>query len=194
MSEQGYINYFEVLDLPVDCKPGEVRKNYKKLMKDLVIEIAKAAHEGMTDDKRDKYLLDMARLNTAFYILRDNDRRERYVQDRDKVIALEDQWRASVNEQRDDQESLRRAYDAAVRHFLATYMEEYMLEAGRDAECVEASRWDLAHERHASRVLRHYRQRLYNEIHERLPYFQITPPAIDWSERSRTISAILAGM
>ena len=192
MSEQGYINYFEIIDVPLDCKPGQVRNNYKQMMKDLVIEIAKAARDGMTDDKRDRYLLEMARLNTAFYILRDNDRRERYLDDRTKLIALEEEWRVAVEQNLDTQENLRRAYDAAVRHFLSTYMEEDMLEAGRDSECVEASRWDLAHERHASRVLRHYRQRLYNEIHERLPYYQVTKPQVDWEERARTVAAMLS--
>lgn len=193
MSEEGYINYFEVLDLPQDCKPGEVRKNYKGLMKDLVIEIAKAAKEGMTDSKRDRYMLEMAKLNTAYFVLRDNERRDRYMQDRDRVISLEDQWRAAVESGEGDQDGLRRGYDAAVRHFLSTYMEESMLEAGRDAECVEASHWDPAHERHASGVLRHYRQRLYHEIHERLPYYLVTKPEIDWSERSKAVGQLLAG-
>jgi hypothetical protein len=193
MSEQGYIDYFEVLDLSHECKPGEVRKQYKNLMKDLVIEIARAAKEGMTDEKRDRYLLAMAKLNTAFYILRDNERRQRYVEDRERVISLEDQWREAVEAGQENQEGLRRAYDAAVRHFLATYMEEYMLEAGRDAECVEASRWDAAHERHASGILRHYRQRQYHEIHERLPYYLITKPDIAWPERAQAVASVLTG-
>jgi len=193
MSEQGYVDYFAVLELEQECKPGEVRKNYKKMMKDLVIKISKVAQgEGLTDATRDRYLLDMARLNTAFYILRDNERRERYVADRQRLIALEEEWREAIEQKRDTTETLRRAYDSAVRHFLTTYMEELMLEAGRDAECVEASRWDPAHERHASRVLRHFRQRQYHEIHERLPYYLVTKPQIDWDERARTVSAILA--
>lgn len=193
MSEQGYIDYFEVLDLPHECKPGEVRKTYKTKMKDLVIEIAKTAKEGMTDDKRDRYLLEMAKLNTAFFLLRDSERRARYEKDREQVISLEAQWREAVEAGSPEQEPLRRAFDASVRHFLATYMEESMLEAGRDAECVEASHWDAAHERHASGILRHYRQRLYHEIHERLPYYIITKPEIDWSERAETVAGILAG-
>jgi curved DNA-binding protein CbpA len=193
MCEQGYVDYFAVLELEPECKPGEVRKNYKKMMKDLVIKISKVAQgEGLTDNTRDHYLLDMARLNTAFYILRDNERRERYVADRQRLIALEEEWREAIEQKRDTTETLRRAYDSAVRHFLTTYMEELMLEAGRDAECVEASRWDPAHERHASRVLRHFRQRQYHEIHERLPYYLVTKPQIDWDERARTVSAILA--
>jgi len=193
MTEQGYIDYFQVLDLPHDCKPGEVRKTYKAKMKDLVIEIARTAKEGMTNDKRDRYLLEMAKLNTAYFILRDNERRERYEQDRARVIALEEQWRIAVQEQSQEQEPLRRAFDAAVRHFLSTYMEESMLEAGRDPECVEASNWDPAHERHASGVLRHFRQRLYHEIHERLPFYLVTRPQIDWAERSTTVANILSG-
>lgn len=192
MSEQGYVDYFEMLGLGHDCKPGEVRKNYKKLMKDLVIAISKAAQSEMTDAKRDQFLLDMARLNTAFYILRDNERREKYEADRERVIQLEDEWREAIEQKRESAEPLRRAYDAAVRHYLTTYMEELILQAGRDQECVEASNWDLAHERHASRVLRHYRQRQYHEIQERLPFFQVTTPQIDWEERARTVSALLS--
>ena len=66
------------------------------------------------------------------------------------------------------------------------------LEAGHDKACVEASNWDAAHERHASRILRHCRQGHYQRILERLPYWEVTPPQIDWDERKRTIAAILA--
>ena len=191
MSEQGYINYFETLEVPVDCKPGEVRKQYRKKIKDLLIEISRVAKGEMTEDKRDLYLLEMAKLNTAFYILRDHALREKYVADRERVISLEDQWRTAVEKEAADAERLRRQYDAEVRHFLGTYLEELMLEAGRDPECVEASNWDPAHERHASRTLRHYRQRLYHEIHERLPYYQITEPKIDWDERAATAAVLL---
>lgn len=189
MSEQGYVNYFEILGLPEDCKPGEVRKNYRKQMKDLVMEIARVE---ITEEKRDTYLLDMARLNAAYFILRDNKNRERYVEDRQNVIRLEEEWREAANQDEDTAEPLRRAFDGAVKHFLARYMEELMLEAGRDPECVEESHWDAAHERHAGRVLRHYRQQLYQEIHERLPYHQITEPKIDWEERKRFARAVLS--
>ena len=190
MSDKGYINYFEVLGLPEDCKPGEVRKTYRKAMKDLVLEIARVE---ITGDRRDKYLLDMAKLNAAYYILRDNDRRRQYVEDRNKVMRLEEEWRRAANEASEEEaDRLRRSFDAALRHFLSTYMEELMLEAGRDRECVEASNWDPSHERHASRVLRHYRQRLYTEIHERLPYYEVTEPHINWDERSRTVGELLA--
>ncbi|MCC6142295.1 MAG: hypothetical protein IT368_00675 [Candidatus Hydrogenedentes bacterium] len=190
MTQEGYIDYFAIIDLPADCKPGEVRKNYKKMMKDLLLEIARVE---ITPARRDKYLLDMAHLNAAFYILRENDLREKYVHDRDRVMQLEDDWRASVDKDSPEADALRRKYDGAVRHFLSTYMEELVLEAGRDPECVEASNWDPAHERHASRVLRHYRQRQYQAIQERLPYVQITEPRVDWNERARTAALLIAG-
>lgn len=187
MSEEGYIDYFAVLELTDAANPGEVRKNYKKLMKNLVMDIAR---EQITQAKRDRYLLTMAQLNAAFYILRDNDRREAYVADRKRVIDLEQQWHAAV-EKGEDAEQLRRKYDGALRHFLSTYLEEYMLQAGRDKDCVEASNWDLNHERHASKILREHRQRLYQVIHERLPYHDVTKPSIDWDERGRLVSDML---
>ncbi|HPO16113.1 MAG TPA: hypothetical protein PLI09_21940 [Candidatus Hydrogenedentes bacterium] len=189
MTETGYVNYFEILELTEDCKPGEVRKEYKRRMKDLVIEIHRTK---LTEDKRDKFLLDMAQLNAAFYILRDNDKRERYVADRKNVIGLEEEWRQTAETNPDKADALRRSFDSALRHFLSTYMEELMLEAGRDPECVEASNWDPYHERHASRILRQYRQRLYHEIHERLPYYDVTKPEINWEERTHTIARMLA--
>lgn len=188
--DTNYIDYFGILELPEDCKPGEVRKNYKKLMKDLVMEIHQAQ---ITEDRRDKYLLSMAQLNAAFYILRDNAKREQYVADRKQVMELEEQWRAADTGDPEKSDRLRRQFDAALRHFLSLYLEELMLEAGRDKECVEASHWDPYHERHASRVLRHYRQRLYHQIHERLPYYDVTKPNVNWDERSRTVAALLAG-
>lgn len=190
MSDQGYINYFSVLDLREDCKPGEVRKNYKKKMKSLIMEIGRVE---ITQERRDKYLLDLATHNASFYILRDNGRRAQYIADRNEAIALESAWRNAVETGSEERDALRRKFDGTLRDFLSTYMEELMLEAGRDAECVEASRWDLAHERHASRVLRHYRQRLYHEIHERLPFHEVTKPVVDWGERRETVAAILAG-
>ena len=68
-----------------------------------------------------------------------------------------------------------------------------MLEAGRDRDCVETSHWDPYHERHASRVLRHYRQRLYHEVRERLPYHEVSKPEVDWDERARTVAVLLDG-
>jgi hypothetical protein len=191
----GYIDYFAVLGLDDTCKPGEVRKNYKQEMKNLLIEISRTQ---ITPDKRDKFLLDLAMLNAAFYILRENDLRERFAEDRKRVMALETQWREAVTSAgsnpavESEAERLRRAYDGAVRHFLSRYLEELPLEAGRDRECVEASHWDMAHERHAGRILRHFRQRRYHEIQERLPFSDVTRPEIDWEERTRTVRAILA--
>ena len=188
MSDQGYVNYFEVLGVPADCKAGEVKRTYKKKMKELVNEIARTK---LTEEARDRYLLRMAQLNAAFYILRDNARREQYVHDRDEVIELEDTWRQAAGSGAENAEKLRRQFDGAVRHFLSVYTEELILEAGRDQDCVEASNWDLAHERHASSVLRHHRQRRYHEIHERLPFVEVTRPEVDWEERQRTVSALL---
>ncbi len=189
MSDQGYINYFEVLGLTETCKIGEVRNSYKKVIKQLLMEIGRST---ITDSRRDAFLLDIAKLNAAYYILRDNDRRQQYIDDRARIISLEAQWNVAVEKNSDEMDSLRRAYDGALKHFLSTYMEELMLEAGRDRECVEASRWSRAHERHASRVLRHFRQRLYHEIHERLPFYQITPPEIDWDQRAQLVAETLA--
>jgi len=134
----------------------------------------------------------MAEMNAAFYILREEDRRQRYQADRERAMRLEDEWREAVEKKSPEAESLRRQYEGALKHFLSAYMEEFVLEAGRDKECVENSHWDPSHERHASRILRHHRQRLYQKIHERLPYYEITPPSIDWEERARTVSATLA--
>lgn len=188
MTDDGYINYFDVLELGEDCKPGEVRNNYKRLMKKLLMEIGRSQ---ITDSRRDAFLLDIARHNAAYYILRDNELRQRYIEDRSNVIQLETNWHEAVENKTDAVDKARRTFDAALRHFLSRYLEELMLLAGRDKECVEASRWSRAHERHASRVLRHYRQRLYNAIHERLPYYEITEPTIDWEERKSLIKNML---
>jgi curved DNA-binding protein CbpA len=190
MADSGYINYFDILELPEDAKPGDVRKTYRKKMKNLVQEIARVE---ITEDRRDRYLLDLARLNAAFYILRDNDRRARYIEDRERVMRLEKEWREAVDAGREKTDHLRRQFDNALRHFLSVWMEEVMLEAGRDRECVEASHWDPYHERHAGRVLREYRQRLYHEIHERLPYYDVSRPEIDWDERTKTAAALIRG-
>jgi hypothetical protein len=188
--QEGYVNYFEILKLDETAKPGDVRKNYKSMMKDLVWEIGRVE---ITEDKRAKYLLDIAKLNAAFYILRDNATREAYWNAREEIIDLEQEWRDAAEKNDPGIDTLRRTYDAKLRHFLARYVEEAMLEAGRDKECVEASNWDSAHERHASRILRHYRHTLYRQILERLPYWEVTPPRIDWEERSRVVTEILNG-
>jgi DnaJ-class molecular chaperone len=189
-SETGYVDFFEILGLQPDCKQGEVRHSYKKTMKQLVMEIARTE---ITEDRRNTYLLRMAQLNAAFYVLRDKDRRPEYVEAREKVMALESAWREAADGAKAEAEGLRREFDRMFRDFLSTYMEDLMLEAGRDRDCVETSNWDPYHERHASRVLRHYRQQLYHEIHERLPFYDITKPEIDWDERSKAAAALLDG-
>lgn len=189
MSDQGYVDYFEILGVPQDCKAGEVRNIYKKKMKSLVMEIAAVE---ITQDVRDKFLLDLATMNAAFFILRDNHLREQYVAARERVMQLEVEWRAAVDSKdMKASDSCRKKYDAALRDFLSTYLEELLLEAGRDKECMEASNWDHNHERHASRVLRKFRQQLYQQIHERLPFHLITEPKIDWDERTRTVTKLM---
>lgn len=188
--QEGYVNYFEILGLDETARPGDVRKNYRSMMKDLVWEIGRVE---ITEDKRAKYLLDMAKLNAAFYILRDNATREAYWTARRDIIRLEETWRDAADKDDSGADTLRRTFDARLRHFLSRYVEEAMLEAGRDKECVEASNWDPAHERHASRILRHYRHTLYRQILERLPFWEVTPPRIDWEERSRVVAEILKG-
>ncbi|MDX9971553.1 MAG: hypothetical protein RBU21_01045 [FCB group bacterium] len=189
-AEKGYVDYFEVLGLDSAAKPGEVRKAYRKVMKDLVFEIHSAE---ITEERRAHYLLEMAKLNAAIYILRDNDLRETYWRERQEVIDLEHEWRAAADAGSSEMDALRRRFDATVRHFLSHYVEEAMLDAGRDRECVEASGWNPAHERHASRILRHYRHGLYQDILERLPYHEVTPPRIDWDERRSIVAALVTG-
>lgn len=189
MSDQGYIDYFEVLGLPHDAKQGEVRNQYKRKMRDLVMEIQRVE---ITADRRERYLLELAKLNAAFYILRNNALREQYEKDRNAIIALEAEWQQAVSGGGGDADQLRRNFDAALRHYLSRYMEELMLVAGRDEECVEASHWDADHERHAGKALRHFRQQQYHQIHERLPYYDVTQPEVDWDERERTVREILA--
>jgi curved DNA-binding protein CbpA len=188
MIDDGYVNYFEVLELGEDCKPGEVRTNYKRLIKDLLQEIGRAQ---ITESRRDAFLLDIAKHNAAFYILRDNELRQRYAEDRAAVVTLEDAWHKAEAENPAELDTCRRKFDAALRHFLSRYMEELVLQAGRDKECVEASHWSRAHERHASRVLRHFRQRVYHQIQERLPYYEVTRPEVDWNERKALVNSML---
>jgi hypothetical protein len=198
-SQEGYVNYFEVLDVPEDAKPGEVRRDYRRRMKDLVAEIARVE---ITEERRTHYLLEMAKLNAALFVLRDTELRDVYWTTRQGLIALEERWRLAANAatgrakseaERAELDDLRREFDGKLRGFLSRYVEELMLEAGRDKECVEASHWDTAHERHAFRILRHYRHTLYQKILERLPYAEVTPPKIDWDERRRTAAALLGG-
>jgi curved DNA-binding protein CbpA len=187
MSEAGYVNYYEILGVPAGANPGEVRKTYRREMKRLLVEISRSQ---MTSERRTHFLLEMAKLNAASFILRDKDRREQYWTVRQELIDLEEKWR-QVRDDLEQSERYRKQFDGKVRHFLSKYVEESMLEAGRDPECVEASHWDPAHERHATRILRHYRHRLHQDILERLPYFEVTPPSIDWTERERRVAALL---
>jgi len=186
--DTGYVNYFAILDLDENAKPGEVRKSYKRKMKDLVMEIARVT---ITEDLRAKYLLEMAKLNAALVVLRDTDLREQYWQDRQETISLEEKWREAAEAHTGDADSLRRRYERRLRHFLSRYVEEMMLAAGRDKDCVEASNWDEAHERHGLRIFRHYQHRLYRKIHERLPYHEVTIPAIDWGERCSAVATLV---
>jgi len=190
MSDSGYVDYFEILGVPEDCKAGEVRNVYKKKMKSLVMEIAAVE---ITQDVRDKFLLDLATMNAAYFILRDNALRQKYVDDRAQVMQLEQAWHDAVaGKDEKASDNARKKYDAAFRDFLSLYLEELLLEAGRDKECIEASNWDRNHERHASRVLRKFRQQLYQHVHERLPYHLITEPKIDWDERARAAAKLVA--
>lgn len=188
-NESGYVNYFEVLDLDEHAKPGEVRKSYRHKMKDLVNEIATVE---ITEERRAHYILEMAKLNAALYVLRDTQARDEYWNARKDLIELEHQWSAAAESGDADADRLRKAYDGKVRDFLGKYVEDFMLAAGRDKECVEASNWDPAHERHASRILRHYRQNLYQEILERLPFAEVTRPQVDWSERRALVARMLS--
>lgn len=186
--QSGYIDYFAVLGLGEDAKPGEVRKTYLQRMKKLVSEIASVE---ITEEKRSRYLLEMAQLNAAFVVLRDSEQREAYWDEREALMTLERKWCEAVEKEAPEADSLRREFDRRVKSFLSKYVEETMLGAGRVKECVEASNWDEAHERHAFRILRHYRQNLYQQILERLPYVDTTPPDINWDERARTASALI---
>lgn len=187
--DNGYVNYFEILNLDESAKPGEVRNVYRRKMKDLVYEIARVE---ITEDRRTHYLLEMAKLNAALFVLRDNDLRQAYWKERSRLIALEKQWSDAVASGAPDTDQLRREFDSGIRNFLAKYIEEAMLDAGRDRDCVEFSNWNAAHEHHAYRILRHYRQSLYQQILERLPYYEVTPPVVDWEERRQLVTATLA--
>ncbi len=189
MNDQGYVDYYQILGLETDAKPGEVRNAFKRLMKNLVMEIARVQ---ITEERRATFLLEMAKLNAAAYILRSTELRDAYWTARSETIALEQQWREAADAKSDSADALRRAFDGKLKHFLSRYIEEAMLEAGRDKECVEISNWDAAHERHASSILRHYRHTLYRQILQRLPYHEVTTPDIQWNERAQTVQRLLS--
>lgn len=187
--DAGYVNYFEVLDVEPSAKPGEVRNAYKRKMKALIETIRGAE---LTEERRNRFLLDMAKLNAALLTLRDPEVRDAYGTERERLIALEAEYRAA-GEAKDLErlDVLRRQFDGDIKTFLSKYVEEAMAGALSDKECFEASHWDQAHARHASRILRHYRHMLYQRILERLPYTEVTPPAIDWDRRRDFVASLL---
>ena len=186
--EAGYLNYFEILGLDNSAHPGEVRKTYKRKMKNLVGEIARVE---ITEERRAHYLLEIAKLNGAVYVLRDKAKRESYWAERSDLIVLEEAWRSADPSDREACDTVRREFDGKLKSFLSKYVEETMLEAGQDKEVVEASHWNPAHSRHAARLLRHYRHRLHHTILERVPFHEVTPPAIDWDARAAVVAELL---
>jgi curved DNA-binding protein CbpA len=190
MPESGYINYYELLGLTNGAKPGEARNAYKKRIKSL---IADFTAEEQTRDRVNAFVLEMAQLNAAVYVLRDNTRREAYWAERTELIALEEEWVAMGDISSPESDALRRDFDTKIRAFLSKYVEEMTLEAGTDKHVVEASQWGEGHARHATRLLRLLRHNLYHQILERLPYHQVTRPQIDWTERQSTVAELIAG-
>lgn len=191
-SDAGYVNYFADLGLKEDAHTGEVRKVYRRAIKKLV---ADATQGGpMSQSRQNKYLLDMSRLNAALYVLKDKDLRETYLNERNELIELEKTWRETPDDDIELNNRYRVEFETKVKSFLSKYVEEMTLTAGQDKEVMEASNWDAAHARHATALLRYYRQHLYQDIRERLPYHEVTEPKIDWTERENTIASILEGM
>lgn len=189
--ETGYINYFELLGLENGANPGEVRKTYKRLMKRLLQEVGQAE---VTPGRRAQFMLQMANLNAAVFVLKDKERREAYWTERQALIDLEARWCALDESDQDAHNTLRGEFDNGVRSFLSRYVQEMPLNAGTDHEVIEASRWDVAYARHATQLLRQYRHHLYNDILERLPYHEVTKPQVDWSERQTVVTQLLEGL
>jgi len=188
--DAGYIDYYEILGVDRDAKPGQVRNTYKKKMKALVDEIPK---QRISEGKLAEFLLEMAKLNAALIVLRDKELRQEYDEERSYLIDLEQRYREAWAEGRDDADKFRREFEGRIKAFLSKYAEEIMLGAGQDKECFEASGWDQNHERHASRILRHYRHRLHHQILERLPFTEVTRPQIDWDDRRAFVESVLTG-
>lgn len=190
MSEAGYINYFEILGLRENANPGEVRNTYRAKMKALVQEIRRST---ITEDRRAQFILEMAKLNAAVIILRDNARREAYWNERRELIDLEKRWCDAAERDPDPEKSdaLRREFDGRIRSFLSKYVEETMFEAAQDKEVAETSGWNAYYSRYALNLLRHYRHLLYHDILERLPYHAVTRPEIDWNERARFVATVI---
>lgn len=187
----GYINYFDTLGLADNANPGEVRNAYKRMMKKLIQDIA---NTEITPEKRSSFILDMARLNAACFVLKDKDKREAYWLERDALIAMEAEWCAVSDADTKEHERIRTKFDSRVRSFLSKYVEEMTLTAGQDKEILEASNWNEAHARYATSLLRYYRHHLYNDILERLPFYEVTKPKVDWDERRSTVAELLGGL
>lgn len=188
--KSGYINYFEILGVDENAKAGEIRKQYRLRIQALVAEIRKSQ---ITEAKRAQFLLEMAKLNAAVLVLRDKDKKEQYLTERQELMDIEQDYIAAEEEGPAVLEKIRARYESRMRSFMTRYAEEMMLAAGQDKDCVEASGWDAAHERHASRILRQYRHRLQHQIMERLPYTEITRPEIDWDDRRSFVQSVVNG-
>ena len=191
MSDAGYINYFEILGLRDNANPGEVRNTYRTKMKALVQEIKRST---ITEDRRAQFILEMAKLNAAAIVLRDNARREAYWTERQELIALEKRWCEAADQDPDPEktDAMRREFDGRIRSFLSKYVEETMFEAALDKEVAETSGWNAYYSRYALNLLRHYRHLLYHEILERLPFHAVTRPSVDWGERAKFVAGTLA--
>lgn len=185
----GYIDYYAILGLDATANPGTVRNTYKKLMKQLLVDVSKSEQ---TEERRDHFILEIAKLNAAVTVLKDKDKREAYDTERAALIALEKEWCALPDTDKEGLDKYRRQFDARVRAFLGKYVEETVLEAALDREVAETSLWNPAYTRHATKLLREYRHRLLHDILERLPYHEVTRPEIDWSERSAAVDRLLA--
>ena len=110
-SDSGYVDYVAVLGLDPEFKPADVRRIYRKKIKDLLIEISQVQ---VTEERRNRFLLGIAQLNAAFYILRDRDRCEKYLAERARVMQIEEDWRAQADKT-EASDKYRRQFDQALR-------------------------------------------------------------------------------